>query len=772
MIGSYLFGPLGKDALSQLTPQTDRTWIDQHIGESMDLMEDLKLGHAIGLGQYSDVRPILARTQVENYTLTPDESTALMQLLTIFSALDKMYEKGKKRWVYLNALFNYFDPCASLYKQLLKYLEPDGTVKDDATPELLKIAQRERRVLAQIDGAFNKALKKYQQLGMLADSQESTRSGRRVLSVRSENKRAITGIIHDQSESGKTTYIEPDELVFLNNDLQQIYQDRKKEIYKILRTISAHVRLYREQITAGLSLIGSLDLAHAKAKLAIQYDGVHPTIENKQIFVWYNAVHPLLFLKNEIKKEKTVRFDFNIHGQNRVVLLSGPNAGGKSITMKSVGLNQVMMQCGIPVPMKEDSIMGIFHDFFLDIGDQQSIEDELSTYSSRLKNMEHILRKADAKSLVLMDEYGSGSDPLLGAAVAEAWLDAFLKKKSWGVLTTHYNNLKIYAYKNRGVINGSMLFNRDNLSATYQLRLGKPGSSYTLEIAEKSGLPKDLIKYAKKRIGKKAVGVEDLLVSLQNEKIQLEDKIKALEQQKNKLDKLVENYNQLNTGLEIKKKKLKLEKKSLDYQDVADRRKALEHYIRELKKEKSLDRVQKKLKKLKVVTKEHVEELKEIKEDVFVEDLGSNYTFSVGDFVKVVGTDTAGQIDHIQKNKATISTGLLKLTVPLEELRPTREHLNIKNQRSVKLQRAGGNTAFVKELDIRGYTPIEARDHVTRLIDDALMTEVYQLKIIHGKGSGKLRRITAEVAKEYKAVSSVSHPPADQGGDGITLVSF
>ncbi|HQU61133.1 MAG TPA: endonuclease MutS2, partial [Saprospiraceae bacterium] len=394
--------------------------------------------------------------------------------------------------------------------------------------------------------------------------------------------------------------------------------------------------------------------------------------------------HPLLYLKNKKLGRPTVPFDFQLFGGNRILMLSGPNAGGKSITLKSVGLMQLMLQSGLLIPVMDGSEVGIFQQLFADIGDQQSIEDDLSTYSSRLENMRNFLEKAGPETLVLIDEFGSGTDPKIGGAIAEAILKELNERKVFGVITTHYSNLKIYAFKARGIVNGSMYFDKESLSPTYELQVGRPGSSYAFEIAQKSGLNKKVLDYAKHRTGKNEKAVDQLLVDLQQEKQELEEQLRQMKDQQDKLDKLIKNYEQLHRDLEFRRKKIKLETKEQALQQIARDNKEFERLIREIKEQQNLDKAKEMAVQVKEERQQLVEEVTGLREDIYYQPPKTSVgekVIQVGDYVKLRTGGATGLVESIDRNKATVQIGEMRMTIKLRDLQHAKAPLDVQSSK-------------------------------------------------------------------------------------------
>ena len=487
-----------------------------------------------------------------------------------------------------------------------------------------------------LEKQFRFVIKDFKQKGWLSETVESFRNGRRVLSVPSEHKRKIRGIIHDESTTGKTAFIEPEAIIDINNDIFDLETDEKREIYLILKELSATLRPYVSLMHNYQELIVWYDTIQAKAKFALRLNANKPKLKAEPHFGFLNAFHPLLYLKNKGTEKPTIPFDLQLRKDNRMLILSGPNAGGKSITMKSVGLLQLMHQAGMLIPVDPESEVGIFQNLFADIGDQQSIEDDLSTYSSRLKNMRVFLTKADGTTLVLIDEFGSGTDPKIGGAIAEGILKELNQKKVFGVITTHYSNLKMYAYKAKGIVNGSMLFDNEKLTPTYHMKVGRPGSSFAFEIAQKSGLQKKVLTYARHKAGKNEKAVDELLIDLQREKKELETKLEEMQTREKKLEKLIKTYEQLHRDLEYKRKKLKLEAKEQSLQQTASDNKAFEKLVREIKEEKNLEKAKKMAAKVKAQREQLSENVSGLREEIYYKDaVNKDSEIKIGDFVKI-----------------------------------------------------------------------------------------------------------------------------------------
>ena len=518
------------------------------------------------------------------------------------------------------------------------------------------------------------------------------------------------------------------------------------------------------------------DVVQAKARLAVRMKAIAPLMLDTSSLEIYEGYHPLLLLKNSGSGKKTVPFDLRLDGGNRILVLSGPNAGGKSITMKSTGLLQLMAQSGLLIPVNKRTELGIFHNFFADIGDQQSIEDDLSTYSSRLANMRLFLEHANERTLVLIDEFGSGTDPQIGGAIAEAILWELNYRKSFGVITTHYSNLKIFAYKSKGILNGSMVFDKENLAPTYELKVGRPGSSYAFEIAEKSGLGGKVLDYAKNRVGKNEKAVDQLLIDLQREKQEVEEELKGLKDRQEKLDKLMKSYDSMQRDLDFRRKRMKLEAKEQDLQKTSQDNKDLDKLVRDLREARNLEQAMEAAAKAREEKKKLVEQVTQLREEVYhsPESRPKNERpITKGDFVKLVAGGATGKVESIKGDKVVVEVGLMRMTLNIRDLQLSNPTLDLRQAKSVQSDVVQRSAAFYPRIDIRGVRYEEALKMVEDFMDQALITSSNHLQIVHGKGNGTLRNAVRSKLKEYQNVEmEIRHPEQEGGGDGVTLIEF
>ncbi len=563
----------------------------------------------------------------------------------------------------------------------------------------------------------------------------------------------------------------------MNNDIFDLERDYQREIYRILRTLSDMLRPYVIHLQQYEDIVLRFDTIQAKTQLAMQLNASKPKLMLQPHYKLRNIVHPLLYLKNKEEGLKTVPFHLHFKKDTRILVLSGPNAGGKSVCMKAVGLLQLMVQSGMLIPANEGAEIGIFEQIFADIGDQQSLEDELSTYSSRLQNARHFMEYATAKTLVLIDEFGSGTDPKMGGAIAEAVLRDLNRKKVYGVITTHYSNLKVYAFENKGLVNGSMVFDKDTLSPTYQMKIGKPGSSYAFEIAAKSGLPDPVIAYARRKVGKQTHNLDEILVDLQGERQKAAEAHEKVQEQQKRLDQLIKNYEAAFRELEFARKRLKLQIKEQELVDNEEKNKALQKLLRELKTEnnkaKAAEKAKKQLEKAQVERKQISKAVEAVKEGIYeVYEQEDSGKIEAGSYVKLRSGGGMGIVKEINRKEAKVELGNLHLMVKIRDLQLIKNPILTHQTALVTTDTIHKSAHFEPKIDIRGMRYEDALERIQEFMDNALMASVSEVKIIHGKGSGALRKVVTKKLKEYSSILQTYHPEPNKGGDGVTIVQL
>lgn len=770
-------GEPGRALVRELAPSDRKSQIEVALSEAQEFVRSIEHNDHFPVRAYESVDEELEMLKVEGYVL-PIKGLQNLNLILLFTRDVFRFFNARRRETYptLYKVIREVSFNEDLIKAIEGVIDEEGNIRPDASPELMRIRRQLGSKQKELEQKFRVIINQYRSKGWLTDNVESFRNGRRVLSVPSEHKRSIRGIIHDESTTGKTAFIEPEGIIEINNDIFDLETDEKREIYRILRELSAELRPYREDIRIYQEILIHFDFVQAKARLARQMNAVMPKmLFSRPHFGIKQGRHPLLYLKNKRLSKTTVPFDFVLFKGNRILMLSGPNAGGKSITLKSIGLMQLMLQAGLLVPVGEESEMGIFKALFADIGDQQSIEDDLSTYSSRLENMRNFLERSDQESLVLIDEFGSGTDPKIGGAIAESILKQLNEQRIYGVITTHYSNLKIYAFKTKGIVNASMNFDKDTLSPTYELQVGRPGSSYAFEIAEKSGLSQKILNYAKHRTGKNEKAVDQLLVELQQEKQEAEEKLAELTDKQKKLDALIKNYEQLHKELEYRRKKVKLEAKEWALQQTSRDNREMENLIREIKEQQNLEKAKRISQQVKQQRGKLAEQVTDLREKIYYEPTEKDKkkeAIKAGDFVKMKTGGATGTVEAVEKNRAVVRMGDMRMTIKLRDLQHANAPLEVQSGKSVKAETSTDTASFQPKLDIRGMRYEEALKVVEDFVDQALIANAAHLEIVHGKGSGALREAVRRKLREYNVPMDITHPPQERGGDGVTLVEM
>ncbi len=779
LLENECLGELGRNAIRHLPFLTDVKSIEQRLREVSEYKLSLSKNDHFPLSPYEDLAEDLKMLNIEGYVLPEEGFRRINDILVIIGNIFRFFTPERQQLY--PTLYDIIRPVTfdpALNAAIGRVFDENGEIRPDASPALQTIRREIGNKQRELDKVFRTLINNYRNSGWLTDNVESIRNNRRVLSVPVEHKRKIRGIIHDESATGRTAFIEPEPVIEINNDIFDLQQEERREIWRILKELSDTFRPYTPAIQHYLTLVTRFDVILAKARLAREMNASMPKLTQQPSLGTEMGKHPLLYLKNKKTGRETVPFDLKLFGENRIIVLSGPNAGGKSILMKSVGLLQLMVQSGMLVPMDEISEMGIFENLFADIGDSQSLEDDLSTYSSRLAYMRKFLEHADGKTLVLIDEFGSGTDPKMGGAIAEAILKELNERKVFGVITTHYSNLKMFAFKTPGILNGSMLFDQQHLAPTYMFKAGRPGSSYAFEIAQKSGLSKKVLTYARQRTGKNETAVDDLLIDLQREKKEVEDKLLEMTLKEKQLEKLIKNYDELHRDLEYRRKKFQLEAKEKNLQVVVKDNREMEKLVREIREQQNLEMAKELAEKARIEREEAEKAVIQLEEQIYNEAPLSQFKkaksgeIQVGDLVRMKSGGASGTVESIDKTKAIVQMGPMRLTVKLRDLEHAREQLDVQKQKSISTDTLNQLASFENKLDIRGLTPDEALRRVEEFLDRALMTSANNLQIVHGRGTGVLRRTVKNKIREYREVKQSYHPASDEGGDGVTVVEF
>ncbi len=758
-----------------LVPSTDLKTIEQQLKMVKELKLSLEKSDKFPLGNYYSIVEDVKLLPIEGYVLSVESLQRINKLLIIFKDIARFFTPIRiEIYPTLHSIIRETPYNETLVKEIARVIDPEGNIKPDASPELMRIRRSMNSKMREIESVYKNLISEFKQKSWLADSTETLRNGRRVLAVLTEYKRSLRGIIHDESATGRTTYIEPEAAIEVNNDLFDLEQEEKQEIYRIMRNLSNFLRPFTNDILQYEEIIIAYDVVHSKARVAIKMKANMPQLINSPRIGIRKGRHPLLYLKNKAHNKETVPFTLDLYNGNNILLVSGPNAGGKSVLMKSVGLLQLMIQSGLLVPMHELSEMGIYEKLFVNIGDSQSLEDDLSTYSSHLANMKFFLEHADANTMILIDEFGSGTDPKMGGAIAESILKTLNEKQVMGVVTTHYGNLKIFAYRTAGIINGCMNFDKDNLAPNYSLTVGRPGSSYAFEIASNVGFGGEVLRYAKKRIGENEQAVDELLIDLQREKQEYDEKIAELNEKQTLLDKLVKQYSENIEDVEARRKKQKLESKELELTKTAQLTQEMQRVLKELKQEKNIERAREITTEIKEKQQVLANQVSELVEEVYYAPSSKSIELEIkaGTLVKMRTGSATGRVETLSGNEATVVMGALRLHVKLRDLTAVEENKTQPLPLAHNNNSISRSAYFDPKIDVRGLDMIEAEKILEDFMDQAIVSTANSIRIVHGKGNGVLRKLVGRKLKEYKSIKKVYHPENNEGGDGVTMIEL
>lgn len=727
---------------------------------------------------YYNIQPFLRRAAIAGTFLIEEELQQIKLLMITFASICKYFEDRNDKYPHAATLFAGIVYNQQVVKYIDRILDNEGLLKPNASPELSKITgkiqEREKEVRKRMNQIFEKA----QAQGWLANSGITLRDGRLVLPVLAEFKRQISGLVHDESATGQTVYLEPAEIFETNNIIRELQLQYKRERERILLEVTDKLRPILPELEKYLQRMGIIDFIRAKALVAIDIDADMPMLNKHVVVQLVDAFHPLLKLSHQKQNLPVIPLSLNLNKDSRILVISGPNAGGKSVALKTIGLVQYMLQCGLLVPCKSHSQMCVFNDVMVDIGDEQSIENDLSTYSSHLKHIKYFTEFADAKTLFLIDEFGTGTDPQFGGPLAEAILNRLNLKNAFGVVNTHYSNLKNFAGNTRGLINARMLFDQDKLQPLYKLEIGQPGSSYAFEIAQKTGLSDAIISYAKNKVGDKQKRLDDLLIELEREKNHVNELKKRFEEKDIKTKHLMEEYDKLKTDLETNKKALINKAKQEALAIISEANSRIENTIREIREKKADSDT---IRKVRSEIKQEVEQLKNdsvtnqpINQPKPVKVVsGNNLPLVVGANVRLDGQIVDGQVIELRKNKALVGFGDLQSWIETDKLTvtPVVKAKTIK-QVSANYDLNSKMQNFKSELNIIGVRGEEAMKMLQDYIDDAYLLGFKQVRIVHGKGYGILRKLVREYLKSSKQIEYITDEQIELGGDGVTLVTL
>ncbi|MFZ1423511.1 MAG: Smr/MutS family protein [Saprospiraceae bacterium] len=727
------------------------------------------------LSTYHSIEKDVQLLEIQNAELSKDTFIKIRKLaINVLQILQLLKKDELKSCALLINFISLFPDLNFVLKSINEIFDDVNEIRDQASPELQILRDKIKKFQKVLYSTFKKQLELARVQGILAEGEESIRNGRFVFRVLAEHKRKTPGIIVDESDSGKTVFIEPQVCVELNNDLIELELEEKREISKILKLLTIKIKPFNNDFIEAYNLLVSFDVLLAKSRFGISIHAIRPHISSDQNLIINNGFHPLLYI-NLLKKGETPQaLNFFLNNKNRILLISGPNAGGKTVVLKTVGLLQLMLQKGFLIPVSKGSVFPIFNNIWVDIGDLQSIEDGLSTYSAKMTYMKCLLQNFDEKSLILIDEIGSGTEPKIGGAIAESILVELIKKNAMGVLTTHYANLKAFAHSTAGLVNGAMLYDESKMQPKYILQVGKPGSSYALDIALKLDFPKHLIDYAKKRAGKDLVKMEDLISKLEEEKMQLVDLNTSYLKKLESLNKIIKAYEGIQKQYELKRLKLKMDTKQLEHEQSILNRNQHTELVNEIKTKLDLVKAKQLAEENKIKVNAISEELLSISTEytkLIRKDFG-NQILKIGDKVSLLKHNMIGVISELSDKTAKVITEHFTFNLDKSELVLVQESLIKPVQNLIKVQLIEKASNFVSTLDLRGQSAMDALRMLDEYMDQALIANIKEIKILHGKGSGALRKSIHQVLKKNKFIENYSHPEEINGGQGLTIIQF
>lgn len=841
MLRERCLSTLGKEQVEKMGfsdhAETVNEWLMQ-VREFRQLISEVE---DFPLQYFYDVRESIVRIRIENTHLEENELFDLRRSLSTIESIVKILNhsdeddshaevndgwRREKKYTYpaLHRLAKDVITFPQIIQRIDQILDKYGKIRDNATPELLQIRRELAKTESSISRTLYSILRSAQSEGVVEkDVTPTLRDGRLVIPVIPTLKKKIKGIVHDESATGKTVFIEPTEVVEANNRVRELEGEERKEIIRILTNFTNKVRPYVREMMDSYRFLAKIDLIQAKAKIAEIFKAIEPEVEDHPHIDWIRAIHPLLQISLEKKGEKVVPLDIILTQEKRILIISGPNAGGKSVCLKTVGLLQYMLQCGLSIPVSERSKTGVFQNIMIDIGDEQSLENDLSTYSSHLLNMKNMMRAANNSTIILIDEFGTGTEPGIGGAIAEAVLDKFCKQQAYGVITTHYQNLKHFADSHEGVANGAMLYDRHEMKALFQLAIGRPGSSFAIEIARKIGLPEEVIKEASDIVGSEYIQSDKYLQDIVRDKRYWENKRQSIHQREKDMEKTISKYESDIEEIEKSRKQILAKAKQQAEELLKESNKKIENAIREIRENQAEKEETKRIRQELDAFKQEMQEIDTKDNDDKIarkiaqiqqrkerhakrkaekaqnqekaaaalrnaqnkSQAESNKELKEGDTVRIKGLTTVGKIESISGDMATAVFGGMKTKMRLSRL----EHATASTEKD-KTEERKENLAsygisketrktidahksnFHQDLDVRGMRGDEALNAVQHFIDDAILVGMPRVRILHGKGNGILRQLIRQYVSSIPNVVHYADEHVQFGGAGITVVDF
>jgi DNA mismatch repair protein MutS2 len=790
----------GKERVGEMTFSAHYEQVKEWLEQTAEFAALLHSEEAFPSEGFPDIRKALQRIRPEGTWLDEGELSGVQQVLHCLHEALRFFRtttgsEEPLRYPQLTKLSAAIPAFPALTRHIEGLLDKNGRIRDDASPELVRLRREIAFTSAGISRSLLSILRSAQAEGWVEkDAAPALRDGRLVIPLAPAYKRKIRGIVHDESATGKTVFIEPEVVVEANNRIRELEGEEKREVIRLLIEVTAEVRPLIEDLFHSLTFLAEIDFIRAKALWAGETGGELPVLGKEAEIDWFHAVHPLLFLSLRRQGREVVPLEIALNGKQRILVISGPNAGGKSVCLKTVGLLQYMLQCGMLIPVHANSRAGIFSRILIDIGDEQSIENDLSTYSSHLANMKRFLRLSSETTLLLIDEFGSGTEPRIGGAIAETLLDRFNRRGSFGLITTHYTNLKHFAEETQGIVNGAMLYDRHRMEPLFRLAIGNPGSSFAIEIARRMGLPEDVIADASAKVGEDYVDMDKYLQDIVRDKRYWENKRQEVRRLEKELETLTARYEQDIDDLERQRKEILHQAREEAARTIAAANARIEHTICEIREAQAERERTKELRKqlagplpssgLSATPLPHHKKKKPHSErfveaaplqDIPLQKEG----MAVGQYVRLSGQTVAGKILGIYGKKALVAFGNLKSFVPLARLEKARKaeapaitpQMFTSGSRPLETMHER-RLHFRQELDLHGLRAEEARKEIIRYIDDAILLGARQVYLIHGTGDGVLRQVVRDHLDDNPAVRRYTDGHPDHGGAGVTVVEF
>jgi DNA mismatch repair protein MutS2 len=806
LLKSKCLSSLGEEFVERMHFETGFMAIQEKIGETDEFMRIIREFPQFPADNYHDLRKALDTIRIEGLFIETEDLFDLKRMLETLRAVVNFFSNSKEAVLpLLHRKARHIRIYPYITERIDTILNKFGKIKDNASPELAQIRKEIMTLQSSVTKRLQMILKQAQKEGWVEEGASiSIRDGRAVIPVPSAYKRKLKGIVFDESATGKTSFIEPADVVEMNNELRELEYAERREIIRILISISNDIRPYINDLISSNEFLGEIDFIRAKALLAQAFGAIKPDFSDQSMLDWRQAMHPLLNISLKRENRTIVPLNIQLNQENHILVISGPNAGGKSVCLKSVGLLQYMLQNGMLIPVDEGSKTGIFHKMFIDIGDEQSIENDLSTYSSHLQNMKYFLRNCDDRTLILIDEFGTGTEPMLGGAIAEALLNKFNLLKSFGIVTTHYTNLKHFASSVPGIINGAMLYDSQKMDPMFRLEIGKPGSSFAFEIARKIGLPEEILQEATAKVGKKHIDFDKNLRSITRDKYYWETKRQKIKRVEKSTDEIAESYKQELQEVRQQRKEILKKAREEAQQLLAGVNRQIENAIREIRESQAEKEITRKIrdqleevkkavnspsvpeddtltKRLDKLIKREIHRKRETGKRISEESEQQIEVVPIlkpGDSVRIKGQEATGELIGFNEKSAVIALGQMLSTVPLEKIEKVEENEPKKGKSksrsgmAMTLDYSERRLNFKAEIDLRGERAEDALARVQSFIDDAIMFDVKQLRILHGKGYGILKEMIRNYLRSEPAVKSFRDEHVQFGGAGITVVEL